>query len=464
MGGSNERWGQLQREDPETAELWDQGGPLPEPGAEPLFDALLAAKHITRQAIARTGCRMADAAEPTLMWAWPGGAKWRRLDTGKRWNSLAPSWKRAHIMDALDGRAAVVLLVAEGETDAARLSLLYPFAAVAVLPLGADYLPPKLPEQAAAYEAVYLCHDADEAGDQGAERGKRAMPQAVRHRPPDDTDWCDWPSGTDPPPLAKPPDACGSIVFEDFAKVLAEGVPDPLQLIPDVLYEEGVHWFSGEPGCGKTTLSAAFAVQVMLTGGHVVWLDYEGGMGPTVRRFDAVGLSPKVAAERFHYAGWPTNAEESMAAVAAKYPKALVVFDSASKAQSMKGIDENANTEVTSWTMSLVRAAKQHHLALLIIDHVSKGSTSAYARGAGAKQADTDVHWRVQTVTKFKRDSAGMVVLRNSKDREGFFPEIQWFAVGDGQGNLPVTPCEQPTEAELAESAPVVYNPPKSAF
>jgi hypothetical protein len=462
MGGSNENWGRLASEDPATAELWDQGTPLPDKGANALFDALLDAKHITRSALARTGCRMAE--DNCLIWAWPGGAKWRRLDTGRRWNSLSPQWHRAHIMEPFDGRPGDVLLVAEGETDAARLSVLYQFAAVAVLPLGADYLPRELPAQAAEYSAVYACYDADEAGDHGAAKLLAAVPQAVRHRPPESEegdDWCALPLDAEAPPLPKPPDACGSIVFEDFAGLLEAGVPDPVQLIPDVLYAEGVHIFSGAPGCGKTTVCAAWAAQLMATGTHVVWLDYEGGIGPTVRRFDAIGLPPHKAATHMHYAGWPPDAEAHLAKVAERWPGALIVFDSASKALSASGRDENSNTEVTTWTVQLVRAAKSHHLPLVVIDHTAKnGAASAYARGASAKQADADVHWRVETSTAFDRSTPGVVALRRSKDREGFFPAVQWFAVGDGLGKLPVRPCECPQPAAPEEK----YKPEKSAF
>ncbi len=452
MGGSNDHWGALEREDPATAALWDQGLPLPEKGSCLPLDALLKSKHLTRDALARTGARLLTNESATLIWCWPGGAKFRNLETGRRWNSVDPRWRRVHIMPPFDGRSGTVLLLGEGETDSARLSLLYPFASVGVLPLGADFIPAELAEQASAFDAVYACHDADEAGDHGAAWVQAAVPQAVRHRPPA-PDWCELPAGAEAPPLPKAPDACGSIVFSDFATLLEEGVPEPRQLIPDVLYESGVHWLSGEPGCGKTTLAAAWAIQVMALGLHVVWLDFEGGAGPTVRRFQAAGLQVPLARERFHYAGWPTNAEDSLAAVAARWPGAMVVFDSASKAQSLRGIDENANTEVTKWTMSLVRAAKEHLLPLVVIDHITKGgASSAYARGAGAKQADTDVHWRVQTVTTFDRNNAGVVALKRSKDRDGYFPAAQWFAVGDGCGLLPVTPCEQPTEAPPTES------------
>lgn len=460
MGGSNLHWGALQREDPETAQIWDASAPLPEPGARPRFDAFLKARNIDRGALARTAARYSpDSGDDVVMWCWPGGAKWRNLETGKRWNTMGFRPPRAHVMDPFDGRTGAVLLVAEGETDAARLHLLYPFASVAVLPLGADYLPPQLVEQCAAFDAVYACHDADAAGDAAAAALAGLVPQCVRHRPLEDpaghvgapdNDWGAWPPHRAPaPPLPAPPDACGSIVFEAFAQALKEGVPEPVQLIPNVLYEGAVHWIDAHPGSGKTTLVMNWCHQFMLSGGHAVWLDYEGGLGPSVRRFEAVGLSYATARENIHYAGFPKDAENSMAAVAAKYPRALVVFDSASKSLSFSGRDENSNAEVVQWTVKLVQAAKKHGLTVIVIDHITKtGQDSQYARGAGTKEADTDVHWRVIKVTEFDRNNAGCVMLVRKKDREGYFPQAQWFAVGDGQGGLPVTPCDPPEEAK----------------
>lgn len=458
MGGSNEQWGDLQREDPETAALWDSSAPLPHPGERPRFDAFLAARRIDRSALARTAARYApEAGDDVVVWCWPGGAKWRNLETGKRWNTLGFRPSRAHIIDPYDGRTGVVLLVAEGETDAARLHRLYPFASTAVLPLGADYLPSQLAKQCAAFDAVYACHDADVAGDAGASKLSELVPQCVRHRPPETeqhNDWAAWPPDADPPKLPKPPDACGSIVFEDFASLLEGDIPEPVQLIPNVWYNEGVHWLSGEPDSGKTTLAAAFAIQAMCMGAHVVWLDFEGGATPSARRFKAAGMSGSLAREYFHYAGWPLEAESSLVQIAARWPGAVVVFDSASKALSNQGIDENDNTAVTAWTAHLVRAAKQHHLVLVVIDHISKGAQeSRYSRGAGSKQADTDVHWRAIKVTEFDRNNAGCVMLVRKKDRPGIFPQAQWFAVGDGAGGLPVTPCDPPQEAKPTETS-----------
>jgi RecA-family ATPase len=124
-----------------------------------------------------------------------------------------------------------------------------------------------------------------------------------------------------------------------------------------------------------------------------------------------------------------------------------VVIDSLSKALSFAGINENANDEVTKWTMPVVKACKDHAMPIVIIDHVSKaGKDSEYSRGAGAKLADVDVHWRVEKVAEFNRERIGAVTLKQKKDRDGFLPFASYWQVGDGAGNLDVIPIDSPPD------------------
>ncbi len=182
-------------------------------------------------------------------------------------------------------------------------------------------------------------------------------------------------------------------------------------------------------------------------GQHVVWLDYEGGAVPTARRLLAVGAKLPAVREFFHYAGWPTDAEKHMNLLADRWPGALVVIDSASKALHTAGKDENSPGEVTAWTTPVVRVAKLRSLPVVVIDHVTKNAKDGrYARGAGAKLADTDVHWLVDAIEFFDRQTVGTLHLRNKKDREGYLPHNLWFTVGDGNGRLPIVPTSGPPQ------------------
>lgn len=171
-------------------------------------------------------------------------------------------------------------------------------------------------------------------------------------------------------------------------------------------------------------------------------------MAPTARRLLAVGAGVELIRSHFHYAGWPADPQAHLAAVAGRWPGALVVFDSASKSLNAAGKSENSPEEVTTWTVPIVRGAKIHRLPIVVIDHVAKDDKGRYARGAGAKLADTDVHWKVEVVEPFSREQQGTVVLRQQKDREGCLPFTLYFTVGDGNGLLPITSTEGPPTAE----------------
>lgn len=244
----------------------------------------------------------------------------------------------------------------------------------------------------------------------------------------------------------------------DLGDIARGGIPEPPRLIPDLLYANRVHWLSGHPGHGKTTVAAEAARQHMAAGGHVVWLDWEAGLRPTVARMLAVGAEPEQLEELFHLAISPPLAADDdgaakIAAALEQYPRALIVFDSASKALGAAGADENNPTEATAWTTKIILPAREAGATVIVIDHVVKGATKTtpYARGAGSKLADTDVAWYVEATIRFDRDTPGKVELTRHKDREGLMPERLIFEVGDGAGGLPVKQVAAETEDTRAE-------------
>jgi hypothetical protein len=249
----------------------------------------------------------------------------------------------------------------------------------------------------------------------------------------------------DPPP--------GFDFVPDLGAIASGGIPEPERLIPGLLYTNRVHWLSGHPGHGKTTIAAHAARQHMEQGGHVVWLDFEAGLRPTVARMLAVGAEPATLAERFHLAVSPalTADDDGFAKIAAaleQYPGALIVFDSASKALSAAGFDENNPTEATVWTTKIIIPAREAGATVVVIDHVVKGATKStpYARGAGSKLADTDAAWYVEATVRFDRETPSKIELTRHKDREGLLPERLSFEVGDGAGMLPVKQVDAETE------------------
>lgn len=457
MGGSNGAWGELVED--ESRELWDSLDPLPEPGQHALLDAFVAQKRLTHQALVRIGTRIQG---DTLAFAFPDGVKFRDLATNQRWNELGVEWRSLKIVPA-GPTPADTLVIAEGETDAARLTLLLPDVDVAVLPAGARVWRPTFTEQVRSYQRVLVATDADTAGDQGAQTIIDAVPHAVRYRPPDGvTDWCELDG--DPPPLpdVEPPEVYGGLRRVRLGAAIEAGLHPPEPLVEGLLHSQGVHWMYGRPGSGKTTLAMWCCERAMLDGRRVVWIDYEGGEHVTALRLQDMEI-PLRLAERdqdiddwFYYFPWPDRPAEALAELSRELapdgPAPLVVFDSASKALGLHGLDENSNAEVTAWNAVVVRAAKQIRLPVVVIDHVAKHTNSG-PRGAGAKSADADVVWHVETPRghEWSRSRGGMLTasLADKGDRYGVFERQRWFDV-HVDGALRLEPAEPPDDGDDA--------------
>jgi hypothetical protein len=198
MGESNSHWGEIETDECRAA--WDTYSPLPQPGENAALDALCERKRVGISDLVRAGARL--SAPDVLAFAFPGGLKFRNLVTDKRWAYTGSTFDALKIIPAQrtnGGPPAVV--VAEGETDAARLSAEYPAVDVAVLPAGASTQRPGYAAQLREYGQVYLALDADAAGDAGAEALADLVPGATRHRPPA-KDWCSVEGKL--PPLPRP--------------------------------------------------------------------------------------------------------------------------------------------------------------------------------------------------------------------------------------------------------------------
>lgn len=174
--------------------LMDDFRSLPMPGEYPPLDEFLASKNITQRALARTGAMWHNEWDDCLVWCqtkdyvklrWFAGpnSKDPKKTHQTKWGSLkAPP--SAHIMAPRnrDADPAGVLLIPEGQTDAARMWEMYPTASVAVLLV--PLVPQKLPAIASGFKRVLICTDADEGGEDLARRLMAAIPGSSRFAPP----------------------------------------------------------------------------------------------------------------------------------------------------------------------------------------------------------------------------------------------------------------------------------------
>lgn len=205
MADSNSEWGQLVEHDSEMGEAWDRFSRLPEAGVNPVLDAFVARKNISIDALLRLGARLSD--HTVLAFAYAGGIKYRDVVTGRRWSYLDSRWHEMKMVRSAEPTDTVI--IAEGETDGARLSMAYPEADIAIMPAGARYFPPAYAAQVAGYDRVLIGLDTDEAGTEGAGKVTDLVPHAVRFAPPanPDNDWCgvadgQWPTLPDVVPPA----------------------------------------------------------------------------------------------------------------------------------------------------------------------------------------------------------------------------------------------------------------------
>jgi hypothetical protein len=193
--------------------------------------------------------------------------KYRPLDGSSHESRAAePStWLRPIIAGKRD---ALDWFVAEGETDGARLfDLIGDVAAILVLPAGAETFRREWADVIPRGATVYLCHNADEHGDSGAEKIERALAGHTVRLPPPETDWCDW-LGTRETfvELVREARQAHTPAFEitdaeAFAAIDEPGA-DPLVVSEGgcVLPVDGFALVYGDGGAGKTTLCLDWAV------------------------------------------------------------------------------------------------------------------------------------------------------------------------------------------------------------
>jgi AAA domain len=270
---------------------------------------------------------------------------------------------------------------------------------------------------------------------------------------------------------AAPRAARPTIRFEDdFADVLSGDTPPPEQLVPGLIVADAVNWFGGHPKQGKTTIVLWAGLELMRAGRHVVWFDWENGKRRVARRLKDLGAEEELVRERFHYAYRPVieadlNGLQRVEEALGRWPGAFVVFDSAGKALSTAGLNEDSNTETLRWTTTVVIPTRDAGATVGVVDHVPKGATRStpYPRGAGTKLADTEVMWYVEAVDPFRRTHAGRLRLTNHADRDGVLPEEVQYRIGDGAGGLPIERADPERErddtterviAALSEHAP----------
>ena len=221
---------------------------------------------------------------------------------------------------------------------------------------------------------------------------------------------------------------------------MRHGIDSPEQLIPDLLYEQGVHSIYSPGGTGKTIIALWCAMQVMEQRLNVVYCDEENGFSTIAELLQCYGADSADVDKFIHYAEFPhltSEATERWERTVQTISPSLVVFDSFADMLALEGSEENNSVHVTQWIKNFAEPVKKAGGAVLILDHINKTNSGKGARGSTAKLAKVDVAWQLSSKKPFDRTSTAELTIVKDKDRMGCLPKKRNFTVGgDGNGNL----------------------------
>jgi hypothetical protein len=315
----------------------------------------------------------------------------------------------------IGNRSSLDWFAAEGESDGARLyDLIGDVAAVLVLPAGALTFKRAWAAFVPRGATVHLCHDADEAGDEGAAKAAKLLGgETVRVRPPlEGGDWCDWP-GSREEFIALVQEAragAGGAELEplNLAELLLGPLPPTRWLWHGWLARGELALVVADPKVGKSLLALGLATAIRrgesflgadCQAGRVGFLDFENPLDEVQKRLRAFGITA-ADCDRLAYWHMPrldlasSEAEQTLRELVQRHELDLLVIDSARRAAP--GLDENDSASVSSVFTPLRRVSADTGAAIPVIHHARKrigdNPTDAgqMVRGSGDLVASVD--------------------------------------------------------------------------
>jgi hypothetical protein len=238
----------------------------------------------------------------------------------------------------------------------------------------------------------------------------------------------------------------------------------------------GVHAPSGE---GKSWVAAAAMVQEMAEGRSVLLIDFEDHPGPWVTRLlqirirndrNEIAIDASTIANKFTYIHPRDPSDEIVIAdlrsIIDMLGVSLVVIDSVGESMGLDGTNQNSDDEVVRWTNRISRPLADTGATVLLIDHVTKDTTSAkksYAIGSGRKRAGIDgATFSAEQTQRFSRKLTGTIKLTCEKDRHGHYAtkEVAALIEMEPDGDTLLITIRPPEMPELAADGlyrPTIY-------
>ncbi len=219
-----------------------------------------------------------------------------------------------------------------------------------------------------------------------------------------------------------------------LGEIIWQGIKPPEELIEGILLKGKVHQIFAAAGCGKSWVALWLTMKLINQGKRVLYLDKENGPRIIAERLKALGAEEETLDEYLIYYSSPDlpltkEGTEAYVQSLEEVNPSLVVFDSWVNFISGAGLDENVSSDITDWSLSFSRPARDRNISVLLLDHVPKEG-GATARGSGRKKEEMDVQWQLKNSKPFDRDTMGEIKLTREKDREGWLPKSVRFSVG----------------------------------
>ncbi len=225
----------------------------------------------------------------------------------------------------------------------------------------------------------------------------------------------------------------GGALFFDVAGLLSGGLPDPpkpLILTRDdghaIFYGGQVNSLFGESESGKTFIALAAIAEVAKAGDRAAFIDIDhNGAAAIVARLMALGVPADYLGnpEQFRY--WePADKAElgDLVAYMVTWKPAVVVVDSVGELLPLFGLNSNSPDDFTAVHTGVLKPMAMADSAVIIIDHLAKGTESKAAGPTGTaakKRAVGGVSIRVTVHEQFVPGDRGSAWLAVNKDRHG---------------------------------------------
>lgn len=221
--------------------------------------------------------------------------------------------------------------------------------------------------------------------------------------------------------------------YADVAGLLAGTIPGPPE--PDfgtrtdgrcLFYAGQFNLLFGDPESGKTWVALAASAEALIKGQRVLVIDLDhNGAASIITRLLALGVPAETLGnlDLFRYVE-PDDRLEAYAVVddAQDWPPAVVVVDSLGELVPMFGSSSNSADDFTLVHSGVIKPLARTGAAVLVIDHLSKGTESRTfgPGGTGAKRrAVGGSSIRVRVKDQFAPGSGGSAFLTVNKDRHG---------------------------------------------